>query len=147
MLKKYTYTCHTLLSITECTASLEVVEQTQNNGLVCNMCINGIHGVPCGRTNDPGVLYTCHFECLQRLHPERRWQMFKRILVSHIENDVHDPSADETKAIAKMPHPRAHYSYSVHVYVYGLHIQMYICMLYINSKSSRHCAYRPTTKS
>ena len=76
-----------------------------------------------------------------------KWQMFKRILVSRIENDVHHPSADETKAIAKMPHPRAHYSYSVHVYVYGLHIQMYICMLYINSKSSRHCAYRPTTKS
>jgi len=147
MLKKYTYTCHTLLSITECTASLEVVEQTQNNGLVCNMCINEIHGVPCGRTNDPGVLYTCHFECLQRLHPERRWQMFKRILVSRIENDVHHPSADETKAIAKMPHPRAHYSYSVHVYVYGLHIQMYICMLYINSNSSRHCAYKQTTKS
>ena len=83
----------------------------------------------------------------RRLHPERRWQMFKRILVSRIENDVHHPSADETETMAKMPHPRAIYSYSVHVYVYGLHIQMYICMLYINSNSSRHCAYRPTTKS
>ena len=147
MLKICASACHALLSMNECTTNLGVVEETQYSRLVCNICINVIHGVPCCRTNEPSVLYTCNFGCLQRLHPERRWQMFKRILVSRIKNDVHHPSADESKTIAKMPHPRAHYSYSVHVYVYGLFIQMYICMLYINSNSSQHCAYRSTTTS
>ena len=109
MLKECAYTCHALLSITECTASLEVVEQTQYSGLVCNMCINVIHGVPCCRTDEPGVLYTWPFGCSQQLHPEREWQMFKRTLVSRIEDGMHHPSADETEAIAKVPHPRAPY--------------------------------------
>ena len=71
--------CHALLSMNECTTNLGVVEETQYSRLVCNICINVIHGVPCCRTNEPSVLYTCHFGCLQQLHPERRWQIFKRI--------------------------------------------------------------------
>ena len=100
MLKQCPYTCHALLSITECTASLEVVEQTQYNGLVCNMCINVIHGVPWSQTNEPGS---------QNLHPEQERQMFKKTLVSRIEDGMHHPSADETETIAKVPHPRASY--------------------------------------
>ena len=78
MLKICASACHALLSMNECTTNLGVVEETQYSRLVCNICINVIHGVPCCRTNEPSVLYTCHFGCLQQLHPERRWQIFKR---------------------------------------------------------------------
>ena len=54
--------------------------------------------------------------------------MFKITLVSRIEHGRHHPSADETEAVAKVPHPRAPYEYSEHVYVYGLHIHVYICI-------------------
>jgi len=35
--------------------------------------------------------------------------MFKITLVSRIEHGRHHPSADETEAVAKVPHPRAPY--------------------------------------